>query len=162
MTLTQDLAPATVPATRNPRDLVSPELFGRIVDRVQEDMPVARSYAELVVEQSLAFLATIAETGERGRDAVESKLSPSHAVDPGWHAFLAFTHEYAKFCAELTGGNYIHHLPVTPGTTFWWKSVPETVERMRALGWPVVESMWEKDASCGSTDDCNFRVAPII
>ncbi|MEV6984891.1 hypothetical protein AB0M95_27020 [Sphaerisporangium sp. NPDC051017] len=157
MTLAQETP--TTEKLEDPRELVAPELFAKLVARVQEDMPVATFYAELVVEQALAFLATIAAQDTDDEDA--AKLSPSKAVDPGWHAFLAFTDEYHQFCSKLTGGKFIHHLPVLPGTTLGWKSVPHTVQAIRAAGYPVNEAMWQADASCGSTDNCDYRVAEL-
>ncbi len=153
MTITQEIAPEVVPeVVRDPRELISPEMFSRIVSRVQEEMPVATFYAERMVEQALTFLAAVAEN--RG----DSALTPSRAVDPAWHAFVVFTPEYAAFCREITGGGFIHHIPVLPGETLTGKSLEHTIKVMRATGYPVDEAMWQREASCGSTDSCDYRI----
>ncbi|WP_328710494.1 hypothetical protein [Microbispora hainanensis] len=145
----------TVAAVKDPRELISPELFSRLVARVQEEMPVSAFYAERVVDQALVFLKTIADNPE------DRALTPSRAVDPGWHAFLAFTPEYAAFCREITAGRFIHHIPVLPGETLTGKSLEHTIDVMRASGYPVDASMWQQQASCGSTDSCDYRIETL-
>lgn len=144
--------PTETTGAKDPKDLISPELFGKLVGRVQEEMPVTTSYAESVVAQALAFLAAVAH------NPADSKLTPSAAVDPGWHAFVEHTREYAAFCRHLTGGGFIHHIPVKEGTTLPGKSLAHTREAIAAAGYQVDERMWEADASCGSTTNCDFLV----
>jgi hypothetical protein len=139
-------------AVTNPRDLISPELFNRLVGRVQEEMPVATHYAECMVEQMLIFLATISANPDT------EMLTPSAAVDPAWHAFVAHTREYDAFCRELTGGRFIHHIPVINGDILSGKSLARTLEAMHATGYPVDEKMWQQWTSCGSTTSCDFKV----
>lgn len=37
-------------------------------------------------------------------------LSPTKALDDGWHTFVLFTREYADFCQRYLG-KFIHHVP---------------------------------------------------
>jgi hypothetical protein len=76
MTTTTD---RTVPAVKDPRDLIPAELFGKRVERVervQEEIPVATFYAEWMVEQGLMFLTAVAANPPM------TMLTPSQAVDP--------------------------------------------------------------------------------
>jgi hypothetical protein len=109
--------------TKSPIGLISPELFDQLIERVQEHMPVADFYAELMVEQMLAFLATVASYDPENPppfvvdDGYEFRfLTPSEAVDPAIHNFLDFTAEYRQVCAELTAA--------TSSTTCRWSTSP--------------------------------------
>jgi hypothetical protein len=149
MTITTE---RTASAVKDPRELISEELFGKLVGRVQEEMPVATFYAERMVEQMLVFMQAIAQ------NPTNKMLTPSAAVDPAWHAFVAHTREYAAFCNEITGGAFIHHIPVINGDILSGKSLQRTLEVMRSTGYPVEEGMWQQWTSCGSTTNCDFAV----
>lgn len=138
--------------TKNPRELISPELFGKLVERVMEEQPVSETYAGNVVEQTLVFLAAVAQ------NPTNKMLTPSRAVDPGWHAFLAFTQEYRDFCLRVTDGGFIHHIPVLNSEVTSGRSLNRAVEVMRTTGYPIDDTMWEEYSSCGSTDNCNYFV----
>jgi hypothetical protein len=43
----------------------------------------------------------------------DGPLAPPELVDEGWHAFLLFTEDYAKFCQQFFG-KFIHHRPRRP------------------------------------------------
>lgn len=66
------------------RELVSPELFDKLASRIARNAQLDYEFAERVVDQTLAFLAT--SSRYRGR-----KLSPSNLVDVGWHTFILDT-----------------------------------------------------------------------
>lgn len=87
---------------RTGRDLVDPALFDRLTTHVAVDAHTDTITAERIVDQALAFLAACAVT--------TSPLSPSAAVDHGWHAFILHTREYAAFCNRVAG-RFIHHVP---------------------------------------------------
>jgi hypothetical protein len=137
-------------AVKDPRDLVSPELFDTIVGRVLEELPVAPSYAQRVVDQTLVFLKAVAD------NPTNKMLTPSKAVDPGWHAFLMFTQEYAAFCQDLTGGGFIHHAPVVNEDIRSGDALTRTLEVLHSTGYRVDEEMWGGWTSCGS--GCGFVV----
>ncbi|HEV2344047.1 MAG TPA: hypothetical protein VGS97_08140 [Actinocrinis sp.] len=90
MTITVD-RPAEHEATqrRNPRELVSPQTFTKLVTYIVEHQRVTRPYAERVIEQTLIYLKAVC--GNHG-----VRLVPDISVDPGWHAFLMHTIEYAQ------------------------------------------------------------------
>ncbi|GLW67690.1 hypothetical protein Arub01_59330 [Actinomadura rubrobrunea] len=156
------------PVTRDPRELISDELFDQIVARIQEHMPVARFYAELMVEQMLAYIATVAayDPGNPPAFVVDGGyefryLTPSTAVDPAIHYFLDFTGDYRAFCARLTGGHFIDHVPVVNESITSGKSLRLTVDVMRHFGWEVDERMWQQGTSCCQTDNCFLKVTRL-
>ncbi|MEV0647506.1 hypothetical protein AB0I28_19785 [Phytomonospora sp. NPDC050363] len=58
--------------------------------------------ADRIIDQAAAFLAACATTA--------APLSPSLAVDIGWHAMVLHTRDYAEFCQRVAG-RFIHHVP---------------------------------------------------
>lgn len=37
-------------------------------------------------------------------------LAPTPSIDAGWHEFLMYTRDYARFCADTLGA-FVHHTP---------------------------------------------------
>lgn len=131
----------------DPETLVPAALFAKLVARVERDAKVDRVRAERIMRQALAFLIVCA------RDP-HTPLSPSRAVDHGWHAFILHTREYAEFCARVAG-HFIHHAPEDPGgeRAAALERTAMTVEVMRRSGLPVDEELWDVGrASCSA--DC--------
>ncbi|WP_242909561.1 hypothetical protein [Actinomadura terrae] len=159
MTLTIQAPP------RNPRELVSPDLFDRLVERLRNEyVYVARFYAEAMVEQMMCFLATAAEydpadppEGIVQDEAEFNHLTPSKEIDDALHAFLDLTEDYREFCEKLTGGRFIDHQPVTNSSITGGRSVAITVRAMRHYGWPLDDHFWGTGTSC-CTDVCQGRV----
>ncbi|RLK60567.1 glycine-rich domain-containing protein [Actinokineospora cianjurensis] len=85
------------------RSLVSEGLFDRLARRVVAEEGVDRAMAERIVDQALAFVAVCGSNSAM-------PLSPSAAVDIGWHAFILHTKEYADFC-DRVAGRFVHHVP---------------------------------------------------
>lgn len=74
-------------------------------DHPNTDLPTARR----IIGQAAAFLtASAALPG--------AQLSPSKAVDAGWHTFILHTLDYAEFC-ERVAGRFIHHVPTPNAET---------------------------------------------
>jgi hypothetical protein len=93
---------AVIAAPKTGRSLVAASVFDMLAERVARDEQVDPALAVRIVDQALAFLGTCAVS--------DIPLSPSAAVDPGWHAFILHTHEYTMFC-ERVAGSFIHHVP---------------------------------------------------
>ncbi|GLZ12093.1 hypothetical protein Acsp04_23280 [Actinomadura sp. NBRC 104425] len=155
-------------AARDPHALISVELFDQIVARVQEHMPVARYYGELMVEQMLAYVATVAayDPEDPPTFVIEGGyefryLTPSEAVDPAIHYFLDFTAEWREFCAMLTGGKFIDHVPIVNESITSGRSLDLTVRVMRHFGWEVDDRMWQRGTSCCQTDNCYLKVTRL-
>jgi hypothetical protein len=139
--------------------LVPVSLFDKLVSRVAKEERVGETYAGRVVDQALAFLGTCA--------VADVPLSPSDAVDPGWHAFVLHTREYAAFC-ELIAGRFIHHLPTDEDnpTTHGMaarSAIARTVEEIRRVGFVVDDELWEsapgKCSQCHSGCTDSLRLA---
>lgn len=159
---------ATVLAVDSPRSVLDawPGLFEKLVTRVQDDYAtVATFYAELAVEQAIAYMATAAvydaENPPVPIDDGFNMLTPSRAVDVAVHAFIDFTREWREVSAKLTGGKFLDHIPVTNDSIESGRSLDLTVRVMRHYGWNVDDRMWERGASCGSSDNCGLSAVKI-
>ncbi|MBX6389726.1 MAG: hypothetical protein IRZ08_12140 [Frankia sp.] len=124
------------------RDLVTPELFGRLAARLAHDHPEVAEAAERIVDQALVFLTTCGAN-------LDVKLRPSPTVDLGWHTFLLFTRDYAAFC-EQTAGRFLHHVPddgprEAPGDV---ADLGATVALIRRSGFEVDPDLWVVAAQC--------------
>jgi hypothetical protein len=140
MTLTTDRAATAA----NPRELVSPVLFDRLVRRiVKDEADVDQPTAERIMAEALAFLKVCALNPGAG-------LSPAWAVDIGWHTFILHTREYTEFC-ERVAGRFIHHAPTDDADEEVGKygAIKDTIAAMRAADIPVDEELWKAHAvSC--------------
>lgn len=140
-------------ATTDPRTLVPADLFDRLVRRIVKDEQTDQATAERIMGQALAFLKACAVNPGVG-------LSPSPAVDIGWHTFILHTREYASFC-EQVAGRFIHHAPTDGDACGHSKCVDTdcssrtagnsspaappvaaTVAAMRSAGLPVDAELW--------------------
>lgn len=130
---------------KSPRDLVGVELFDRLTERVMKEQGHDRDYAERVVDQAAVFLAACAGNPD-------GKLTPSSAVDAGWHAFILHTEEYAAFCGRVAG-RFIHHDPVMNDDIRSGSARTRTIEALHATGYPVDMDLWPQSARCMNT--CN-------
>ncbi|MFJ8475633.1 glycine-rich domain-containing protein [Kitasatospora sp. NPDC094011] len=126
------------------RALVDEALFGRLAHRVAHDRAMEQQFAERVVDQALAFLATCAANPA-------ARLAPSRLVDHGWHAFLAYTREYAGFC-DRVAGRFLHHNPEDGDRPVKGTSVAATMAALTEVGYQV-------DASCGPRSPTAPRAA---
>jgi hypothetical protein len=133
------------PTLYDPETLVPAALFAKLAARVERDAEVDRERAERIMRQALAFLLACARNPE-------IPLSPSRAVDHGWHAFILHTRDYADFCGRVAG-HFIHHAPEDPaGERAEAVARNErTVEVMRRSGLPVDDELWDVGlASCSA------------
>jgi hypothetical protein len=129
------------PVTTDPRELVSPDLFARLVGKIVSDEQVSSEYAGRIMGQALAFLMACAQYPG-------AQLSPSQPVDIGWHTFVLHTAEYSEFCQRVAG-RFIHHVPDDDTTAPLRSAVTSTVAAIRATGAPVDEELWRlKSADC--------------
>ena len=138
MTLTADRT--TVAA--NPRDLITPDLFDRLVRRIVKDEPeIDQTMAERIMAEALAFLQTCALNPGAG-------LSPAWAIDIGWHTFILHTSEYAEFC-ERAAGRFIHHAPTDDADerVGKYRPIKTTLATMREAGIPIDEHLWQAHAA---------------
>ncbi|MFD0688121.1 hypothetical protein [Actinomadura fibrosa] len=131
MTIT---AERTAAAVKDPRELVGVEVFDVLAAYVSKHDQVTLPYAEGVVGQTLVWLKACA-------DNPRLRLAMSDSVDPGWHAFILHSQDYADFCDRLFG-RYFHHVPPAPGMYMNDDCIARTLPALRATGYPVDETHW--------------------
>ncbi|MFF6971609.1 MULTISPECIES: glycine-rich domain-containing protein [Streptomyces] len=134
----------TTAVLRHGRDLVSPELFHRLAQFCADEYGVERLVAEKVIDQALSFVYVVGH--ERAYE-----LAPSRLVDPGWHAFMLHTQEYADWC-ESTFGFFVHHAPNSKIRT--QHLMTAVTGRIRAAGFVVEERLWGAAADCNPPTCC--------
>lgn len=125
------------------RSLVSARLFERLVARLVAEEKHSPAFATRVMDQALAFLGASAK--HRGEP-----LSPSRAVDPGWHVFVLHTRDYREFCRGVAG-RFIDHVPADDPLTGDGEAAQvlrRTVAAMRRAGYMVDEELWFSIADC--------------
>jgi hypothetical protein len=131
-----------VPETKaSPRELISESLFATLSKRLAEDEKWELAHAERVMEQTLIFLRASAENPALS-------LSPTTAVDPGWHTFILHTEDYAAWCQDVAGF-FIHHRPVCNEDIMSGTALSRTVPAMQATGYEVDMELWTvADGKC--------------
>lgn len=146
MTITAD---RTAHAVKDPRDLVTPEMFRLMVDDVVTFDKVTRPYAQRGVEQFLVFMKawgdTMAEVGGDPRAWV--KFAPSPAVDKIWHRSMMRTRTFAAVCA-MVAGRYLHHVPIMDEDIRTGQASERAIAAMRATGFRVDLEWWVDGESC--------------
>lgn len=125
---------------RDPRSLVTPNLWEREIGLMMRDHPFDRVMAVRVFGQAVAYLVTAMEKmGER------LELGPGVLVDIGVHTFILDTKNYRDFCARLLDGGFLDHTPEVEfkndGT------VMRTAQVIAANGFAVDWPLWEADAA---------------
>lgn len=78
-----------------------------LVHRFVTKLHLSQGDAEELFEDTKRFLFLCGGTKHEG------PLAPPEMVDEGWHNFILFTEDYAKFC-HTHFGNFIHHRPRRP------------------------------------------------
>ncbi|MDT9690228.1 hypothetical protein Q5762_18150 [Streptomyces sp. P9(2023)] len=141
MTITADNSVAL----RRGRDLVSPELFEKLSVFCADEYGHELSMARRVMNEALAFLWVVGTTGKG------EVMAPSAVVDPGWHAFMLHTQEYADWCAAQFG-YFLHHAPNSKIRTRGL--MVSMVEEIRAAGFDVDITLWGTTADCNSPACC--------
>ncbi|MGI5506338.1 glycine-rich domain-containing protein [Lentzea sp. CA-135723] len=131
---------------RDPRTLVSPEVWARLVKLIMRDHDLSLDLAERTFGQTLAYLVTAAENPG-------TLMGPTPSVDLGVHTFVLDTPRYIEFC-ETYAGAYIHHVPVLDEERDSQPQVlPDTIDAIRNAGFPLDLELWQVAAMDGSR--CN-------
>ena len=150
MTITTERA-AT--AAKDPRKLVTPEVFSTVSTYVARHQEVTLAYAERMVAQMLVWMRAVA-------DNPSARLAMDETVDPAWHAFMLHSQEYAAFCDRLFG-RYLHHVPPVDGTSHTDVEIDRTLPALRATGYQVDTEFWVGAKPCCPPDPCvNAVVRP--
>lgn len=125
------------------RAILGPTLFDKLTQRVTNDHNLDPAYAARVVDQTGAFLKACA-------DNPDVALTPSMAVDLGWHALVLHTSDYAALCATIAG-RFIHHEPIDEqgdGSDEARNALKATVAAIRRSGMAVDPELWAVAADC--------------
>jgi hypothetical protein len=80
--------------------------FPQIIRRYQDKLGLDEAAARLLWEDTKKFLY-LAGTNPGTR------MSPTEALDDGWHEFLMYTKQYTGFC-QTYFGRFLHHVPDDP------------------------------------------------
>ncbi|PWI08313.1 hypothetical protein DIZ27_23015 [Streptomyces sp. NWU339] len=131
------------------RTLVAPEFFERLSLRVAKNTGLDQERAEAITDQALAYLATCAQKPEGA-----PSLFMSRAVDPAWHTFFEYTHQYDSFFTSH-GWRKVHHNPCDGfgGVSYPPAAdvLPLTVAAIEAAGYRVDPELWQAEVDCGDT-----------
>ncbi|MEV5749318.1 hypothetical protein AB0L00_15995 [Actinoallomurus sp. NPDC052308] len=138
---------------KDPRDLVSPEVFEKVTTHLAKKMEVTTVYAERMFGQALVFLKAYADTRKAKSkamllpDGTGYRVVPDVTVDPAWHAFIEHTEDYVPFCREIAG-EYIHHRPVLTAEMRSGHALEHTLPALYATGYRVDPEFWSTATSC--------------
>ncbi|WP_424922051.1 glycine-rich domain-containing protein [Streptomyces sp. wa53] len=137
--------------TTDPATLVDPEMLERLATRITKDQPdTDLPTARRIVGQAAAFLAASAALPDVA-------LSPSKAVDVGWHTWILHTVDYAAFCDRLAG-RFIHHVPTPESESVEGGSAAarqRTLDAMAAAGFQIDHDLWPDAAMMGECSQCH-------
>jgi hypothetical protein len=135
--------------------LIPERLFRRLTTRIATEHGVSCAYAERVMDQALAFLGACATISE--------PLSPSPEVDIGWHTFILYTADYAKFCDQVAG-RFLHHVPdddpAAPEVGDPVDLTERTVSAIEAAGYHVDRELWAKRPLCSQCHNGCYNDPP--
>jgi len=151
MTLTTEPA---VQTAKDPRELVSSEVWELLVEDIRRHHHVTRRYAERMMGQALVFLkaqAGIVRARAEGRPWV--RIVPTVPVDPGWHAFMLRSQPYAEFC-NREAGRYIHHEPFQDEAILSGDTLEVTIPHLHATGYEVDLEFWDGERKPCCPPEC--------
>lgn len=140
MTAVLDDAPI-IATSPDPRELVSEETFAKLVHYSTEHYKVNRFYAARMIEQTLIYLKAVC-------DNPGVRIVPDISVDPGWHAFLMHTQEYAQFEHDHNESRRLHHVPIMLADISSGAAMERTIPLLHATGYRVDIEFWETGESC--------------
>jgi hypothetical protein len=148
MTVTET-RPIEATEAKDPRTLVTPEMFRTMVDDVVEFDKVTRAYAEQGVAQFLVFMKAWGEAmRECGGDPDKwAKFAPSPAVDKIWHRSMMRTRTFAAVC-DMVAGRFMHHVPIMDEDIRSGAASERAITAMRATGYRVGLEWWTDGESC--------------
>lgn len=124
-----------------------------VVERIAKDNSLALDEAKGIFSDTIRFLYLAGAT-----DA--ANLAPTKAIDMGWHAFLMFTKDYAKFCHDMLG-RFVHHAPRRSG-----EPVPKinhlavTFDAARQVFGSDLSSNWQFDIDSADCTKCTSKCSP--
>jgi hypothetical protein len=123
-----------------------------LVRRLQDKLALTEDAARELFADTKRFLLVCGTT--------PGNWSPTEPIDEGWHNFILFTQDYAKFCQQ-NFGRFIHHNPKRIGVASNAISPMETATKARELFGDSISVNWAPDnmrasAECSKSGcDCS-------
>jgi len=150
------ISETTDTAVKDPRELVTADLFELLVEDIRRHQPLTQSYAERMMGQGLVFLKAYGTTLREARvdPSRWTRLVPSVPVDPAWHAFILRSEPYHAFCMEVAGC-YMHHVPVTDEDIRSGAALDRTIPLLEATGYLVDMEFWNETAATNVLPECS-------
>jgi hypothetical protein len=124
----------------------------RVIERYEDELNLSGEEAETLFRDVLLFLYVCGTTDRK------SEITPTKAIDEGWHEFIMFTKDYGIFCKEYFG-IFIHHNPFTRSDRASGRGSPMKVAidlAEKASSKPLSKN-W--DASVTAVGECNCNGA---
>lgn len=149
------IAPEEAATTvKDPRELVSAEMFDLLVEDIRRNHHVTRHYAERMMGQALVFLkaqASIVRARAEGKPWV--RIVPTVPVDPAWHAFMLRSQAYAEFCSKYAG-RFIHHVPFQDEAILSGDTLEVTIPALERTGYHVDLEFWHGERKPCCPPEC--------
>ncbi|MEY2564960.1 MAG: hypothetical protein QOH88_3153 [Verrucomicrobiota bacterium] len=150
-----DKQPVTINSNSAPLAAVISYENPDVVERIAREYHMSSTQAESVFRDTLRFLYLAGAT-----DA--TNIAPTRNIDAGWHSFLMFTRDYARFC-KTHFGKFIHHEPRRRGEAAGGVDrLTLTFDLARQVFGPALSDNWRYDirsADCESFR-CTSKCSP--
>jgi len=139
------LAEHSAIVAKDPRGLLSSDVFELLVADIRRHHPVTRRYAERMMGQALVFLKANGTMLQEARSDPSRwvRIAPSMAVDPAWHAFILRSQLYHTFCIEIAAC-YMHHMPAMDEDLRSGAALERTIPLLKATGYHVDMEFWSE------------------
>lgn len=147
----------TARAVKDPRELVSPEVFDLLVGDLRKYNHVTRVYAERTMGQGLVYLKAVANMIRDYRkdpDVGWARLVPTVPVDEAWHRFVLRSKPYTEWC-DLHAGRFIHHQPYQDGAMLSGDALEWTLPWLIKTGCFVDMEFWHDERQPCCPPECS-------
>lgn len=126
-----------------------------VVHRIARKQQISLPHADALFRDTLRFLYLAGATDTKN-------LAPTKSIDAGWHSFLMFTRDYARFC-QTYFGRFVHHEPRrlndAPSKV---NALGATFDVARKVFGPGLSENWTQRISAADceTFSCTSRCSP--
>jgi len=142
------------------------ELLGyknhRVIERYEDELKLSSEEANTLFEDVLLFLYVCGTTDRK------SVITPTNAIDQGWHEFIMFTKDYTLFCKEYFG-IFIHHNPFTRSDRLNNIAAPMSIaiNLAKAISEKPLSKNWvpsptgKAECNCNGAGNCSGDCCPV-
>lgn len=127
----------------------------RVIKRIVKENGFSERLATSILDETLVYLHATQHT--------DLSLGPSGLVDIGWHTFILYTREYAKYC-ETAFGHFVHHCP-TDREGEVGLPLSETIKFFEENGIAFDPELWELSTQCvgqGGGGNCGTQQRELV